>query len=95
VLAKGKVLAAGSVDQMRSLVARKRISCVTSLDAALLRTWPHVTNVSQENARTHIVATDADAVVRRLLAEDPTSRDLEVQRAGLAEAFAELTQEAA
>jgi len=95
VLAKGKVLASGSVDQMRALVGRKRISCVTSLDPAFLRTWAHVTSVSQENARTHIVATDADAVVRRLLAEDPTSRDLEVQRAGLAEAFAELTQEAA
>ena len=42
-----------------------------------------------------IVATDADAVVRRLLITDGRARDLEVQRAGLAEAFAELTQEAA
>ena len=42
-----------------------------------------------------IVATDADSVVRRLLAADATARDLEVKRAGLAEAFAALTQEAA
>jgi ABC-2 type transport system ATP-binding protein len=42
-----------------------------------------------------VVTTDADAVVRRLLVSDTTASDLEVQRAGLAEAFAELTQEAA
>jgi ABC-2 type transport system ATP-binding protein len=34
-------------------------------------------------------------VLRRLLAEDATLGALEVRRAGLAEAFAELTREAA
>jgi ABC-2 type transport system ATP-binding protein len=34
-------------------------------------------------------------VVRRLLAADPALSNLEVRRAGLSEAFAELTQEAA
>jgi len=33
-------------------------------------------------------------VVRRLLAADEDLQDLEVERAGLAEAFTELTQEA-
>jgi len=33
--------------------------------------------------------------MRRLAKEDPNFRDLEVARAGLAEAFAEITQEAA
>jgi ABC-2 type transport system ATP-binding protein len=32
-------------------------------------------------------------VVRKLLAADPDLQDLEVRRAGLAEAFTELTQE--
>jgi len=41
------------------------------------------------------VARDADDVVRRLLAADASLRDLEVARAGLAEAFTEITQEAA
>jgi ABC-2 type transport system ATP-binding protein len=34
-------------------------------------------------------------VVRRILALDASARELEVQRAGLAEAFTALTQEAA
>jgi len=43
----------------------------------------------------NITAVDAEAVVQRLFAIDPTLRGLEVHQAGLAEAFAELTKEAA
>jgi hypothetical protein len=42
-----------------------------------------------------IAATDAEAVVRRLLAADATLARLEVRQAGLNEAFNELTKEAA
>ena len=45
--------------------------------------------------RIEIVADSAEAVVRRLLAEDAGLSELEVQRAGLADAFIELTREAA
>ena len=48
-----------------------------------------------EAGRIDIVADLAESVVRRLLAEDAGLSDLEVQRAGLAEAFIELTREAA
>jgi ABC-type multidrug transport system ATPase subunit/peptidoglycan/LPS O-acetylase OafA/YrhL len=95
VLAKGRLVASGSVDEMRALVARKHVSCVTTIDAETLRTWPGVTKVTVDSGRTRIVTTDADAVVRRLLLADAGAHDLDVQRAGLAEAFAELTQEAA
>lgn len=43
----------------------------------------------------HVTASDAEAVVRRLLAADPSLSQLEVQQASLAEAFTELTKEAA
>ena len=95
VLAKGRLIASGSVDEMRSLVARKRIRCTTVLTPDQVRSWPGVTHASSEGAYLQIVATDADAVVRQLFATDAHARDLEVQRAGLAEAFTELTQEAA
>ena len=39
-----------------------------------------------------IVAETAEPVVRRLLIEDPQLIELEVQRAGLADAFIELTR---
>ncbi len=95
VLAKGRLIASGSVDEMRALVARKRIRCTTTLTPDQVRSWPGVTSASLDGAYLQMVATDADAVVRRLLATDAHARDLEVQRAGLAEAFTELTQEAA
>jgi len=54
-----------------------------------------VTAATLAEGRLSIVATDAEGVVRRLLAADPQLSDLEVRRAGLSEAFAELTQEPA
>ena len=95
VLAKGRVIASGSVQDMRSLVARRQISCETALTAAEVRSWPNVVEVTDERGRLNIVATDAEAVVRRLLAADPTLCRLEVREAGLTEAFNELTKEAA
>ena len=37
---------------------------------------------------------EAEAIVRRLLEEDNDLQELEVSRAGLSEAFTEITQEA-
>ena len=95
VLAKGRLIASGSVDDMRALVARRRVRCVTTITPEQAREWPGVINASADGQYLQMVAVDADAVVRRLLLSDSQARDLEVQRAGLAEAFTELTQEAA
>ncbi|MEJ0084271.1 MAG: acyltransferase family protein [Pseudomonadota bacterium] len=95
VVAKGRLIASGSVADMRALVARRRISCETSLGAEEVRAWPGVSEVTRDAARLHFVAADAEAVVRRLLAADPALRRLEVREAGLSEAFNELTKEAA
>jgi ABC-type multidrug transport system ATPase subunit/peptidoglycan/LPS O-acetylase OafA/YrhL len=95
VVAKGKVIAAGSVDEMRAMVARRQIACETSLSAEEVRGWPGVVDAQRENNRLSITATDAEAVVRRLLATDPSLTRLEVRQAGLNEAFTELTREAA
>jgi ABC-type multidrug transport system ATPase subunit len=95
VLAKGRVIASGSVQDMRALVARRQISCESTLSADVVRGWPGVIETSRVHARLNIVATDAEPVVRRLLTEDPDLRRLEVREAGLAEAFTELTKEAA
>ena len=47
-----------------------------------------------DRERLHITATDAEGVVRRLMADTTLGR-LEVRQAGLNEAFTELTREAA
>ncbi|MEO7793585.1 MAG: acyltransferase family protein [Thermoanaerobaculia bacterium] len=95
VLAKGQLIAEGSVDEMRALVTRKRIRCASSVDIGEMKSWPGVVEVTRAANLVHVTASDAETVVRRLLAEDPELRQLEVQQASLAEAFTEITKEAA
>ncbi len=93
VLAKGRLIATGTVSEIRGLVVRKRITCRSTLPIEQLSTWPDVQTVTRDQHGLHITASNTENVVRRLLADDPDLQDLEVQRAGLAEAFTELTQE--
>lgn len=95
VLAKGRVIAEGSVDEMRALVARRQIRCASTLAVDDVRRWPGVVDVVREERLLHVTASDAEAVVRRLLAADGSLAQLEVRQASLAEAFTELTKEAA
>ncbi len=95
VLAKGRVIASGSVSEMRALVVRTRIRCLTTLAVDEVMNWPGVGSVSRDRERLEITATNAEAVVRQLLAADEDLQELEVRRAGLAEVFTELTQETA
>jgi ABC-2 type transport system ATP-binding protein len=95
VLAKGRIVASGSVSEMRALVVRTRIRCLTTLAVDEVMDWPGVGSVSRDRERLEITATNAEAVVRQLLAADEDLQELEVRRAGLAEVFTELTQETA
>src|SRR3546814_3224142 len=93
VLARGGVVAAGSMDEMRRHVVQRRTRCLSSLDPARIAAWPQVRSARRTDARIEIVTDAAEAVVRRLLGEDAALSELEVQRAGLAEAFLELTRD--
>jgi ABC-type multidrug transport system ATPase subunit/peptidoglycan/LPS O-acetylase OafA/YrhL len=95
VLATGRLIASGTVDEIRSVVSRKRIVCTTTVTDQEAAAWPGVVSAMRETARLQITAVDAEGVVRRLFAADAHVRDLEVRQAGLAEAFADLTKEAA
>ena len=95
VLAKGKLIAEGSVDEMRALISRRRISCASTLEVDDIRAWPGVIDAVREAQVVHVTASDAETVVRRLLAADQFLSRLEVKQASLAEAFTELTKEAA
>jgi ABC-2 type transport system ATP-binding protein len=93
VLVEGRLAACGSVDDIRAQVARKRIVCATTLDAGEVGRWPGVESAERERGRLHITARHAEAIVRRLLAADANVEELEVHRAGLAEAFTALTSQ--
>jgi ABC-2 type transport system ATP-binding protein len=90
VVTNGRLVAGGTVDEIRAHVSRKSVLCRSDLPIDTMRGWPDVLQVTEESGRRHIVTRDAEAVLRLLLAADAAVRDIEVRRAGLAEAFAEL-----
>ncbi len=91
VVTHGKMVAGGTVDEIRAHVSRKSVLCRSDLPIETMRAWPGVLQVTEDCGRSHIVTRDAEAVLRLLLAADAQVRDIEVRRAGLAEAFAEIT----
>ncbi|MBV8809485.1 MAG: ABC transporter ATP-binding protein [Acidobacteriaceae bacterium] len=95
VLAKGRLIASGTVSEMRALVVRTRISCLTALAAEQVMVWPGVGSAHRDRDRLHITTSNPETVVRQLLAADDDLQELEVRRAGLSDVFTELTQEAA
>ena len=95
VLAAGRLIASGTVAEIRSLVSRKQIRCASEVPVAAVREWPGVTQASRDGRNLQITAADAVSVLRQLLAADPGLADIEVRQAGLADAFTELTKEAA
>ena len=92
VLDRGKLVAEGSVREIRAHVAQRRVRCITAVDASDVARWPGVREAVRDGEYLRIVAEAAEPVVRRLLDADPHLHELEVQRAGLADAFLELTR---
>jgi len=92
VLDRGRVAAAGSVSDLRARVAQRRVRCVSSLDPATVSGWPQVLSAARDAGHLEIVVREAEPAVRRLLEADPALRELEVTRAGLADAFIHLTR---
>ncbi|HET6434674.1 MAG TPA: ABC transporter ATP-binding protein [Xanthomonadaceae bacterium] len=95
VLARGAVVSEGSVDALRARIARKRVQCATRLPLAEVAAWPDVAEAGVTHGRLWLATAQPEAVVRRLLERDPALAALEVRAAGLAEAFTELTRDAA
>jgi ABC-2 type transport system ATP-binding protein len=95
VLMNGRIVTEGTVDEIRAVGVRRHIRCVSALAAAQVREWPGVDAVAGQDGRLDIEARIAEPIVRRLLTTDPSVSELEVTRAGLAEAFVRITREAA
>jgi len=91
VLDAGRVRAEGSVGDVRAQVAQRRIRCTSVVPADVVATWPGVRTADVVDGQLVVMAEQAESVLRRLLDTDPKLADLEVQRAGLAEAFVAMT----
>ena len=92
VLDRGKLVAEGSVGEIRAHVSQRRVRCITAVAADVAARWPGVREALRDGEYLRLVADAAEPVVRRLLDADPDLHELEVQRAGLADAFLELTR---
>src|SRR5579871_2468100 len=78
VLARGRVIASGTVSEIRAHVVRKHVSCRTTVAMDEVKSWPGVENVVSDPQRMQITASNAEDVVRRLLAADAELESLEV-----------------
>lgn len=94
VLNRGRVAAAGAMNEVRALVGQRRIRCFSALDVERIATWPGVRSARREDARIELVVDRPEDVVLRLLTEDRAVSELEVERAGLADAFLAITRDA-
>lgn len=94
VMQAGRTLAEGSVAQIRERVLQRRIRCHTQVDERDIAEWDGVRHVQRDGNVVEIQAEPVEPVVARLLAEDPRLSALEVHRAGLADAFLEITRKA-
>ncbi len=97
VLNRGRVAAAGTMQEVRAHVSQRRIRCLSALDVAQVACWPGVRSAVRgdagDPARIEVLTDLAEPVLRRMLAEDAALSDLDIQRAGLADAFLELTRD--
>jgi ABC-2 type transport system ATP-binding protein len=93
VINQGKIIAEGTPSEIKAQNSGKRIRCVTALSVASLLRIPGVTDARQDREAVEIRAGEAEAVVRALLASDPSLSGLEITSAGLEDAFLALTQD--
>lgn len=95
VLEQGRVVADGPLASFRPQLAPRQIRCRSVLSEEEVQRWPGVREVQRSGDHLRLLAEPAEPVVARLLAEDPSLQELDVRGGGLAEAFVELTREAA
>ena len=97
VLNRGRVAASGTMQEIRAHVSQRRIRCLSTLDIAVVATWHGVQDAARGHdgnpERIEVLTDTAEPVLRRMLAEDAALSDIEIQRAGLADAFLELTRD--
>ncbi len=94
VINKGEIIAEGTPAEIKAQTSGKKIRCVTRLNLNAVRSIPGVIEVKEDREALEIRTSDAERVVRELLADDETVSGLEITAAGLEEAFLALTQDA-
>jgi ABC-2 type transport system ATP-binding protein len=95
MLVRGRIAREGTLGEVRAHSTHTRIRCRSRLDAATVGAWPGVIRAGADGDFLAIDTGEPENLLRRLLAADAHLGELEVRRGGLADAFAQLTREAA
>ncbi|HKS22091.1 MAG TPA: ABC transporter ATP-binding protein [Thermoanaerobaculia bacterium] len=92
VIDRGRIVAEGTPAAIKARAAGRKVRCHTLINIDDIASMPHVINVRRDNGTTEIATTDSDALVRTLLARDPSLSNIEIAGADLEEAFVALTE---
>ncbi len=91
VLDRGRVIAEGSPSQVKSLVPGRRVRAESAVSAAEASRWPAVHRAVRDGSTLELLVSEAEPVVRELLARDRSVTGLTVTERSLEDAFLTLT----
>ena len=91
VLNRGTIVAEGTPREIKSSVAGKTIRCTTALSVYQVQAIAGVSSVRMLKDGVEILTSQAEAVLRELLARDASLANVEITGTGLEEAFLEIT----
>jgi ABC-2 type transport system ATP-binding protein len=93
VIQKGKVIAEGTPEELKTADGSRAIRCTTSLTASFVSAIPGVTTVEQDGNAMLVRTPAPEDVLRTMLANDTTLGGLEVRATALEDAFLALTNQ--
>jgi ABC-2 type transport system ATP-binding protein len=93
VIQKGKAIAEGTPEELKTADGSRAIRCTTSLTASFVSAIPGVTSVEQDGNAMLVRTPTPEAVLRIMLGNDTTLSRLEVRATALEDAFLALTNQ--
>jgi ABC-2 type transport system ATP-binding protein len=92
LMAHGKIVADGPTNEIKAMVGTRTIrATLPDVDTDELAALPGVSGAERRGELATLSCIDSDAAIRALLAAHPDARDIEINAAGLEQAFLALT----
>jgi ABC-2 type transport system ATP-binding protein len=92
LIAHGTIVADGPTTEIRAMVGTRTIrATLPAVDVEELEALPGVSSAERRGEAAVLHCADSDAAIRALLAAHPDARDIEINAAGLEQAFLALT----
>jgi ABC-2 type transport system ATP-binding protein len=92
LMAHGSIVADGPTNEIKAMVGSRTIrATLPGVPAQELTGLPGVSSAERRGEAVVLVCSDSDAAVRALLETHPQARDIEIEAAGLEQAFLALT----